>query len=131
MKNILKAFLVIIIALTIENAYSCSMFKITIKGKTMVGNNEDYWNPNTRLWFEKEKDHKYGVAYVGFDNLFPQGAINEAGLVFDGFSVERRELKKKTGKKTGDDKIMKMVMQQCKNIDQVYAILNQYDLNVL
>jgi hypothetical protein len=31
------------------------MFKLTMYGKTMVGNNEDYWNPNSRIWFEHGK----------------------------------------------------------------------------
>ncbi len=68
-------------------AYCCSMFKISQKGKTIVGNNEDYWNPNTSIWFENGKKAKYSVVYVGFDDLRPQGGINQAGLVFDGFAM--------------------------------------------
>ena len=54
------------------------MFKITQGGKTLVGNNEDYWNPNTRVWFEQSEGEKMGAMYVGFDDLYPQGGMNEA-----------------------------------------------------
>ena len=38
----------------------------------MVGNNEDYWNQNSRMWFEKGNRDEFRVVYVGFDDLWPQ-----------------------------------------------------------
>jgi len=65
MKNI--KIIVTIIALLIlvfilnQNAFGCTMFKLTIYGKTMVGNNEDYWNPNSHICFEHGKLGEYGA----------------------------------------------------------------------
>ena len=67
----------------------------------MVGNNEDYWIPNTRIWFEQGKNGECGAAYVGYDNFFPQGGMNQAGLVFDGFSEDYKAIRDTVGKKIG------------------------------
>jgi hypothetical protein len=80
--------LLILVFILNQNAFGCTMFKLTMYGKTMVGNNEDYWNPNSRIWFEQGKTHEYGAVYVGYDNFGPQGGMNQAGLVFDGFSMD-------------------------------------------
>lgn len=43
-----------------SSSYGCSMVKLTKGGKTIVGNNEDQMNPNTRIWFENGKNGGYG-----------------------------------------------------------------------
>jgi len=85
----------------IQPGFACTMFKLTLLGKTMVGNNEDYWIPNTRIWFEQGKNGECGAAYVGYDNFFPQGGMNQAGLVFDGFSEDYKAIRDTVGKKIG------------------------------
>ena len=101
-----------------------------MNGKSFVGNNEDYWNSNTRIWFEKGKNGDYGSAYVGFDNRFPQGGINEKGLAFDGLTVPFREIKKNPHKLTCDVTTLYNVMKKCQNIDEVYTFLSKYDLSI-
>lgn len=88
---IISIFLIATIAIS-NDCMGCSMIKLTKNGKTIVGNNEDQMNPNTRIWFEKNKNGGYGAVYVGFDNLFPQGGMNTMGLVFDGFTQSNREI---------------------------------------
>ena len=115
----------------IQNALSCSMFKITKNGKTMVGNNEDYWNPNTRIWFEKGKAGEYGAAYVGFDNFWPQGGVNQAGLVFDGFAMNFKAINNTEGKKELSINFLKIIMKQCATVDDVKKYIVQYNLSGL
>lgn len=75
-----KIFILFILASYFE-ATACSMYKITLHGKTFVGNNEDYLNPNTRIWFEKGNVIAYGSVFVGLDNFFPQlGKTMEAAV---------------------------------------------------
>jgi len=114
-----------------QNASACSMFKITKHGKTMVGNNEDYWNPNTRIWFEKGKAGEYGAAYVGFDNFWPQGGMNQAGLVFDGFAMDFMAINNTAGKKELNMNFLKIIMKQCATVDDVKKYLVQYNLSGL
>lgn len=125
----MKSWLVLFIAfLTGYNTYACSVYKITKNNRTFVGNNEDYWDPNTKMWFERGKNGNFGNVYVGFDNLYPQGGMNEKGLVFDGFSVDPREMKSGSKKLIPGNDILKHIMQTCKNTDEVYTILEKYDL---
>ena len=115
----------------IQNALGCSMFKITMYGKTMIGNNEDYWNPNTRIWFEQGKKGEYGAAYVGFDNFWPQGGINQAGLSFDGFAEDYLAIQDTLGKKNLSADFLKDIMKSCATIDDVRKYLIQYNLSGL
>lgn len=120
--------LLVTVFLTGFNMYACSVYKITVNNKTFVGNNEDYWNPNTRMWFEKGQNGNFGSMYVGFDNFYPQGGMNEKGLVFDGFSVDPKEMRSNPSKLTPEENFLKHIMQQCRNTDEVYAMVEKYDL---
>ncbi|RYM31418.1 hypothetical protein ERX46_16030 [Brumimicrobium glaciale] len=112
-------------------SYACSMYKITMHGKTFVGNNEDFWNSNTRIWFEKGKTSEYGSMYVGYDNMYPQGGMNEEGLVFDGFAIDPYIPRHKSNKPIFQADMGKTIMQTCKNVDDVRNFLNNYDLSSL
>lgn len=115
----------------IPNSFCCSMFKITMHGKTMVGNNEDYWNPNDRIWFEKGKKCEYGAFYVGFDNFWPQGGINQAGLVFDGFAEDYKAIGDTIGKKPLSNDFLKDIMRKCATVDEVKTYLSKFNLSGL
>lgn len=115
----------------IPKSYSCSMFKITMHGKTMVGNNEDYWNPNGRIWFEKGKNGEYGAMYIGFDNFWPQGGMNQAGLVFDGFAEDYKAITDTIGKRPLTMNFLREIMQRCATVDEVKNYLSQFNLSGL
>ena len=126
----IKIFLLFLLLNHLES-YSCSMYKITMYGKTFVGNNEDYWNSNTRIWFEKGKTTEYGSMYVGYDDLYPQGGMNEKGLVFDGFAIDPYIPRHKSKKPIFEASMGKTIMQTCQNVDEVSNFLNKYDLSSL
>ena len=71
MKRIFIILLLTLIILPCETLFSCTMFTLTKNGKTLVGNNEDWRNPNTKIWFVLPDKGKYGIVYFGFDNLSP------------------------------------------------------------
>jgi hypothetical protein len=56
--------LLILVFILVHNTLGCIMFKRTMYGKTMVGKNEDYCNPNSRIWFEHGKVGEYGAVYA-------------------------------------------------------------------
>ncbi|MGA7838290.1 MAG: hypothetical protein WB996_10005, partial [Ignavibacteriaceae bacterium] len=105
------------------SSFACSMFVIKMNGKVMVGNNEDFWNQNSRMWFERGNYTNLGVVYFGFDDLWPQGAINEKGLVFDGFAMPYLEIQKYEGKdspESGD--FLQLIMRTCSNVEEVEEV---------
>jgi len=115
----------------IPNSFCCSMFKIRMFGKTMVGTNEDYWNPNDRIWFEKGQKGEFGAMYVGFDDFWPQGGMNQVGLVFDGFAEVFKAINDTIGKKTLSTNFLIEIMSRCATVYDVKKYLNQYNLSGL
>jgi hypothetical protein len=62
---------------------ACTIFVLTDGTRVQFFNNEDWLNPNTRIWFVPPGDGHYGCAYVGFDDGRAQGGLNTKGLAFD------------------------------------------------
>jgi tetratricopeptide (TPR) repeat protein len=108
---------------------ACTMIKITVKGKTLVGNNEDFTNADTRIWFEPGTGIRFGVVYVGYSQLSPEGGVNEAGLVFDAFGVSNKPLRDTAGKlPVFEMDLKRRIMQECSTVEQVKALIDKYNL---
>jgi tetratricopeptide (TPR) repeat protein len=132
----MKTKFTIILALTLLlypfKGNTCSMYKITKNGKTFVGNNEDFLSPNNQFWFEVADDKKFGVMYMGRINNFAQGAINEAGLVFDGFATSKLSVTNTAGKtKISLVDAIRNVMQSMATVKEVKAYLETINLSFL
>ncbi len=109
-------------------AFACSLIKITVHGKTIVGNNEDFGNPDTRIWFESGNGRGFGVVYVGYNNLFPEGGVNEAGLMFDAFGVNNKPLRDTAGKlPIFELDLKRRIMSECSTVGQVKEIVEKYN----
>jgi hypothetical protein len=120
--------IVLTILLNYLSYYSCSIYKITKFGKTFVGNNMDNWDSNTHIWFEKGSATEYGSMFFGFEDLYPQGGMNEKGLVYGGLNVTPRANEKGKHLLQFDGRVvMKKIMKECKNVDEVYKILSKYN----
>lgn len=108
------------------------MYKITKDGKTFVGNNEDFLSPNNQFWFEVGGDRRFGVMYMGLLNNFAQGAINEAGLVFDGFAEPELPIVNTEGKtKLAIGKAIRNIMQTMSTVEEVKTYLEKINLSSL
>ena len=108
------------------------MYKITKNGKTIVGNNEDWFSPNSQFWYEAADADQFGVMYMGFLNNFAQGAINEKGLVFDGFYEPYLAVNNTEGKtKISIAEAIRKVMQTMRSVEEVKDFLETIDLSSL
>lgn len=127
------AILILIIFLSISiKANACTMYKITKNGKTIVGNNEDYLTPNNQFWYEAAENSKFGVMYMGTLNNFAQGAINEQGLMFDGFYAPYLPINNTEGKvKISIGKAIRQVMQTMSSVEEVKSYLQTINLSSL
>lgn len=132
MKNKLIVLLAITFLLFPVIGCACSMYKITKDGRTFVGNNEDFLSPNNQFWFEVAGDKDFGVMYMGLLNNFAQGAINEAGLVFDGFAEPELPITNTEGKtKIFIGKAIKNIMQTMSTVEEVKSYLETINLSSL
>ncbi|MBJ6367500.1 linear amide C-N hydrolase [Snuella sedimenti] len=126
------SILIAAILLVPHSTLACSMYKITRNGKTIVGNNEDWFSANTQIWFVPKGNNPYGVMNVGFENGFPQGAINEAGLVFDGFAMPFLEIKNTKDKiKVPVTELLPSIMHNYSTVKEVKEYLSKIDLSYL
>ncbi len=112
-------------------ALPCSAFLVVGAGEVFFANNEDYWTPDTRIWFEPAADGKRGIVYLGYSNGFPQGGMNDAGLAFDGFATKAKPLLEQKGKKKFEGNPINAVMESCATVDEVVAFLEKVDLSPL
>ena len=71
---------------------ACTAFLVAQGDTVLVGDNEDYFNPRTHVWFVPAEEGKLGRVYFGFDDFNPQGGMNERGLFFDGFTTAPRKV---------------------------------------
>lgn len=114
-----------------NTAFCCSAFLVTGDGRVLFGNNEDYSDPDTRIWFVPGSKDRNGVMYLGFGNGFPQGGMNDAGLAFDGFATKRNPLKAQDGKRVFVGNPISEAMETCETVDQVIEFLEGIDLSPL
>lgn len=73
-------------SISFDGRPGCTIFAASYGDRVLFGNNEDSLNRAIYLWFDpgkKTKEADHGVVCVGFDDLFPQGGLNEKGLCYD------------------------------------------------
>jgi len=63
--------------------YACTIFVLTNGQSVLFCNNEDWTNPNTRIWFVPSGNGFYGCVYVGYDDGWARGGMNTEGLACD------------------------------------------------
>jgi len=77
------AFLSFAIFFTVErHTNACTVFTMTDGERILFCNNEDFSNPKTRIWFIPETSDRHGCEFVGFDDGWGQGGLNDKGLAF-------------------------------------------------
>ncbi len=118
--------------LLMPTAMGCTFFKLTRGGATMVGNNEDAWSIDPRIWFENGKEGEYGAVYLGQNNSTPQGGMNEAGLMFDGLRSPPKSFAGAYGKPPIHfDDLARRVLRSCANVHEAAALIRTFDFSEL
>jgi len=104
----------------------CTFFMSTLKGVTYFGNNEDFSDQRTNLWFVPSQEGKFGYVYFSYDNGWPQGGMNDRGLCFDGASTPKVNLKFSPEKKTYPGYLPDKIMGECATVEDVLAVVREY-----
>jgi penicillin V acylase-like amidase (Ntn superfamily) len=106
-------------------ALACTGICASAKGRVLVGNNEDFGNPRTRMWFVPAAKGQYGRLLVGFDNGLPQGGMNEKGLFFDGFATPRKEVAPSPDKEIWFGSPGDKALAECATVEQVVRLFER------
>ena len=96
-------------------------------GEILVGNNEDWNNPRAKIWFVPATPGSYGRVYVGFDDLWPQGGMNEHGLWFDGFWAPAVKATGSSNLPNFPGNIVERAMAECRTVEEVVRLFSGYN----
>ena len=105
---------------------SCTIFAASFGNTVLYGNNEDYRIPKTYYWTEASGEKTYAGVFVGFDNFFPQGGINEKGLAFDFNALPEAPLNPHTELPERGD-IIKKIYQTCATVEEAIALIKKHN----
>jgi len=142
---------------TLSGAWACTVF-FAFDGKhAIAGENEDWLDPNTQVWFVPAGKSTHGVIYFGFGkgtypkggvatpdlkkpfdgNVlslkkedvygFPQSGINDQGLYFGGAATPAVNLPPDPKKKQYLGILMHYIMTHCSTVKEVLTVLDVYD----
>ncbi len=117
--------------LVVDTARPCTGVYVFQDGRALAGNNEDFWNPDTKVRFVPAAEGRHGRVYFGFGNLYPQGGMNTAGLFFDGFATKRLPITGMDGRETFAGNLIDEAMATCGSVQEVKALFARYDLTFL
>jgi penicillin V acylase-like amidase (Ntn superfamily) len=136
MRHIVIPLLLTCVLLSHQHSLACTVFYASKGDFVLVGNNEDWKNPNTKIWFVPAKDGKFGGVYFGFDtpvihgSWVSQGGMNEKGLFFDVTATEhvKVEVPIDLTKPVFDgwDLIRERIMFECATVKEALDMLSQY-----
>ena len=109
----------------------CTIFYAADDHVALAGNNEDWSNPYTYVWFVPSEEGKYGRVYFGFEDGFPQGGVNEKGLFFDGSSLPNKHLSHPSDKPAYNGNIppgdlVDKIMSESATVSEALAILGSF-----
>jgi uncharacterized protein (TIGR03435 family) len=110
---------------------ACTAFCAAGHGQVLVGNNEDWNNPHTKIWFIPAKPDAFGRVYVGFDDLRPQGGMNEHGLWFDGFAAPPISAAGSADLPSFPGNIVDTAMAECRTVEEVVRLFSRYNRDFL
>ncbi len=136
---IIRILLSILLLFNLGKVNSCSMYKITINGKTIVGTNFDAYYLTPTIWFENAtSDKTYGAVFSGgrqdgINGIAPQSGMNLEGLSFSRLASPTPEtgvtISKNKKQITNPTLYLKDILHNCKNVDEVKEYINRYDFS--
>lgn len=104
----------------------CTVFLVSDSNVSLGGNNEDWRDPLTKVWFVPPDEGHHGRVYFGFGNFFPQGGMNDQGLFFDGLAVTSTGPIPDDGKPVFEGNLADKAMAECATVDCVVEIFDHY-----
>jgi len=107
--------------------FACTVFYASQGDTVLAGNNEDWVNPNTKVWFEPAEKGKYGRVFFGFDNFYPQGGMNEKGLFFDVTAAKPVEVAVASEKPLYKGNLIReKIMPECVTVQEALSLFRRY-----
>ena len=104
----------------------CTVIYGTDEYNSFGGNNEDYTNPHTRIWFIPAESGKYGRALIGYEGFIWQGGMNDQGLFFDAMALEDFYPVEQGNKERYEGSLPSKALEICADVDCVQDLFDSY-----
>ena len=128
MKRLSIILVLALMLIPVRPANGCTIVMVA-KGKfVLVGNNEDWKNPRTKMWFIPAKNGEYGRVCFGFDDMFAQGGMNDQGLFIDANAIGATGWKAEEGKRQFRGEIMDRILATCATVNDAIAFFEKYNV---
>ena len=131
MKKYILLSVVFYLFLMTSQAAACTGLVTQDGERVLVGNNEDWFNPRTKIWFIQPVGDRYGSVFFGFDDYWPQGGMNQQGLFFDAFALKPEEVGNPEAKPRFKGNLIKEMMATCATVKEALALIDQYSLHFM
>lgn len=115
-------FGLLVLALSVGLLEPCTIFTATKDGRTLVGNNEDWENYPTRVWFLTPTEGTNGRVLFGFINGWAQGGMNDQGLFFDWVAGYTTGWARSPDLPDYFDNISEKILEEAATVDEALAI---------
>ncbi|MBD8347982.1 carcinine hydrolase/isopenicillin-N N-acyltransferase family protein [Dysgonomonas sp. HGC4] len=122
--------LIIVLALYMHSIDACTIFIASNGKSTFVGNNEDYVpGVNSYLWVRPAENNKYGYVFWGFEEMYPEGGMNEYGLFFDAAALpEKIAIVKDSSKPDYEGYLVEKILSSCYTVEEAVQLLQSFNL---
>src|SRR5437868_12202922 len=100
------------------NACACTIFVLADGERALFFNNEDYSNPQTRIWFIPGGKDFFGCAFVGFDDGWGQGGVNSEGLAYDWVAGFEDKYEPSSKLKVARGHSSERMLESCQTVDE-------------
>jgi len=132
MKKIITVMIIGLFLLANPIVVSCTVFHASNDSMALGGNNEDWSDPDTYIYFIPSTVSDYGKVIVGYTGSYwIQGGMNEKGMFWDGLACPYLEVLNSTGKPYYPGNIFDHILDVCETCDEALDILDQYNMKIL
>ena len=112
--------------------YACTVFSAALNGIILAGNNEDWYDSNSKICFYPGETGKYGRFIFRDLYGFPQGGMNECGLFYDIAATPLLEITSSLSKIPINGRaILTKCLEECSTVKEVLKVFNQYNLQFM
>jgi len=120
-------FLMLSLVFASTELYSCTIFYIVKDNKIFAGNNEDWEDPYSKMWFYPPENNKHGWIKFGWGSGFPQGGMNDQGLFWDASAGAYLAMPlSEADKEKYPGPLMQKVIEECANVEDALEIFAEY-----
>jgi hypothetical protein len=104
---------------------ACTIFVLIDGSRVLFFNNEDWYNPKTRIWFVPAGNGYYGCAYVGYDDGWARGGVNTVGLACDwvGGFTEKWDADPRTGVRGNPTQ---RLLESCSSVEEAIGFFQTH-----